>query len=237
MFLMMVAVVLCGYLVYAILSYEQYEPVIVYPKVGKVYGIDVSHHQEHIDWQRLKREAHIDGQPVSFVYIKATDGIDFIDSAYAYNYAEARTQGIACGSYHFYRPKVSSKLQAEFFLQHSSFQKGDLPPMLDVERLNDEQSIEAYKWGIIEWLSIVEKEYGVKPVLYTYDNLKINILNDVVFEQYPHWIAHYDVEQLEYQGPWCFWQFSEKGELPGIKGHVDLNVFNGTVEELQMLIK
>ena len=60
-------------------------------------------------------------------------------------------------------------------------------------------------------------------------------LTDSVFNLYPYWIAHYYVDSLHYRGPWAFWQHSDIGQLPGIKEKVDLNIFNGSYEELRAM--
>ena len=59
--------------------------------------------------------------------------------------------------------------------------------------------------------------------------------NDSIFDQYPYWIAHYYVDSLEYQGPWKFWQHTDVGRLPGIKGNVDFNIYNGSYYDLRQM--
>jgi lysozyme len=85
------------------------------------------------------------------------------------------------------------------------------------------------------WLDTVEKEYQVKPIIYTGYKFKIDYLNTPEFDAYPYWIAHYYVDKLEYKGKWAFWQHTDCGRISGIKGFVDCNIFNGTVEELIQL--
>ena len=41
-----------------------------HPSVGHVYGIDVSHHQDKIDWSQVRQWK---GHPIEFVYIKASE--------------------------------------------------------------------------------------------------------------------------------------------------------------------
>ena len=60
-------------------------------------------------------------------------------------------------------------------------------------------------------------------------------LSDEAFNQYPYWIAHYYVDSVRYEGKWDFWQHTDIGIVPGIEHDVDLNVFNGTLEELRSL--
>ena len=75
----------------------------------------------------------------------------------------------------------------------------------------------------------------MKPILYTSYKFKSRYLNDSVFNTYPYWIAHYYVDSVKYEGPWHFWQHTDVGNVPGIKEEVDLNVFNGSLEQLQAL--
>ena len=69
---------------------------------GNREGIDVSHYQGFIDWQRVAREGE-----VGYVYIKATEGNSLQDDTYTYNISEARKAGIKVGSYHFFRANVN----------------------------------------------------------------------------------------------------------------------------------
>jgi lysozyme len=113
-------------------------------------------------------------------------------------------------------------------------QAGDLPPVLDVEkdgRLPKKELREAVK----KWLDIIEKEYRVKPIIYTGHKFKMKYLNTPIFNNYPNWIAHYYIDSLEFNGNWSFWQHTDYGKVNGINGPVDCNVFNGSIEELMAL--
>ena len=200
-----------------------------------VYGIDVSHHQGAIDWELLRNQAAIDGHPLSFAFIKATEGSDVVDSRFQQNFGQARKYGIMRGAYHFYRTGTPAKQQAEHFIRHVQLEDGDLPPVLDVEVKPADVGIEDFRQGILEWLARVEQHYKVRPILYTYHSFHQQYMNDSVFNLYPYWIAHYYVDSVRYQGPWAFWQHSDSGSLPGIKGSVDLDLFRGSYEELLQL--
>ena len=208
---------------------------VVAPKGYMVRGIDVSHHQGTIDWELLRNEATINDQPLSFAFIKATEGSDIVDSRFKKNFAEAKKYGIMRGAYHFYRTTTPAKQQAEHFISHVELQPGDLPPVLDVEVAPLGVSAEAFRQGILEWLARVEQHYGVRPILYTYHAFRQQYLNDPVFDLYPYWIAHYHVDSVRYKGAWAFWQHADNGQLPGIKEKVDLNIFNGSYAQLQQL--
>ena len=201
----------------------------------KVHGFDVSHHQGKIDWDEVSalQQAPF---PVKFVFMKASEGGDFGDTAFEDNFREARAHGFIRGAYHFYNPKRDPVSQADFFIRTVKLEPGDLPPVLDIEKRGDDD--EQLRKSLKTWLNRVERHYGVKPILYTSYKFKKRYLNDSIFDSYPYWIAHYYVDSVEYRGQWKFWQHTDIGSLPGISARVDLNVFNGTLDELQdMTIK
>lgn len=165
--------------------------------------------------------------------MKASEGGDFSDTTFIHNFAEARKHGFIRGAYHFYNPKTDANRQADFFIRSVELEPGDLPPVLDIETRSDD--MDKLRKDLLIWLHRIEAFYRVKPILYTSYKYKTRFLNDSIFNTYPYWIAHYYVDSVEYQGPWKFWQHTDVGTLPGIQERVDLNVFNGTLEELQQM--
>ena len=208
---------------------------VSYPEGYEIHGIDISHHQGKIDWRTLRDKGLIDELPVRFVMIKATEGASRVDENYDENFRQAREYGFTRGAYHFYSVYSSAKDQAEFFIKHAKLEKGDLPPVLDVEHKPKNQTDEAFKASVLEWLKIIEDHYGVKPIIYTYYKFKMQYLSDKVFDSYPYWIAHYYVGKVEYTGPWKFWQHTDAGRLPGIHGEVDFNIYNGSFYDLRKM--
>ena len=200
---------------------------VSYPEGYEIHGIDISHHQGTIDWATLKDEAVIDERPIRFIMIKATEGANKIDENFKDNFYNAREYGFTRGAYHFYGTRSTAKAQAQFFISQVKLEKGDLPPVLDVEHKPSNQTDEEFKESVLEWLRIVENHYGVPPIVYTYYKFKLRYLNDSAFDAYPYWIAHYYVDKVEYEGAWKFWQHTDAGRLPGIKGDVDFNIYNG----------
>ena len=205
-----------------------------YPSGYDIHGIDISHHQGMIDWGRL-RTAMIDRSPVRFVMIKATEGGDYVDDKFEENFYNAREYGFIRGAYHFWSVLNGAREQAYFFLDKVHLEPGDLPPVLDVEVKPDNMSVEDFQMEILAWLHIVEDRYHVRPILYTYYKFKESYLNDARFEDYPYWIAHYYVPEVQYKGQWKFWQHTDVGRLPGINGYVDLDIYNGSNYDLEML--
>ena len=206
-----------------------------YPDGYEIHGIDISHYQGDIDWEVLRNQGMIDKCPVRFVMIKATEGTDRIDEKFKDNFEQALEYGFTRGAYHFYSVHSAAKDQAAFFIQNVKLQKGDLPPVLDVEHKPKNQNDDDFKKSVLQWLNTVEQHYGVKPIIYTYYKFKMRYLADQVFDQYPYWIAHYYVDSIEYRGAWKFWQHTDVGRLPGIKGYVDFNIYNGSYYDLRQL--
>jgi len=196
----------------------------------EVHGIDISHYQGEIDWELLthNREAKF---PIHFIFLKATEGGDHGDDTFTQNFGQARKYGFIRGAYHYFIPKTDAHKQADFFIRTVQLAKGDLPPVLDVETTG-KQSPQELKAAVKTWLDRVEAHYGVKPILYTSYKFKKRYLSDSIFNAYPYWIAHYYVDSVRYEGKWHFWQHTDVGTVPGIEEEVDLNVFNGTMEEL-----
>ena len=205
------------------------------PEGYEIHGIDISHYQGKIDWERLRNQGMIAGCPVRFVMIKATEGTDRIDPCFRENFEQAYEYGFTRGAYHFYSVHSKAEDQAAFFIRNVKLQNGDLPPVLDVEHKPKKQSDDEFRLSVLKWLDMVEDHYGVKPIIYTYYKFKMRYLADDVFDQYPYWIAHYYVDSIEYKGEWKFWQHTDVGRLPGIKGYVDFNIYNGSYYDLRQL--
>ena len=177
----------------------------------------------------------INKTPVRFVIVKATEGSTMIDENFKDNFFKARDYGFIRGAYHFYSTRSSARAQAQHFLDKVKLEKGDLPPILDVEHKPADRTEVEFQQDILTWLHIVEDRYHVKPILYTYRKFKEAHLNDKRFDGYPYWIAHYYVDKMDYKGQWKFWQHTDAGKLSGIKGYVDFNIYNGSYYDLKQL--
>jgi lysozyme len=195
----------------------------------EVHGIDVSHHQSYINWDSVALEG------IDFAFVKATEGMTFRDSLFEHNWSQIKSNSIKRGAYHFYRPAVSAHAQAEHFKNQVHLGEGDLPPVLDVEVIDGVSRVKLLT-GILNWLYLVEIHYGVRPILYT--NLKFyNKYLAGHFDEYPLWIARYNTRQptLACGREWQFWQYGNRGQLSGVNGDVDFNVFHGSWSQLDSL--
>jgi len=198
----------------------------------KIFGIDVSQYQGDISWGEVLT---INNEfPVDFIFIRATMGEKAKDSKFNSNWKEVKRNNKLRGAYHYFRPNENSIKQANNFINSVKLESGDLPPVLDIEEMPRNQSMDSLKSGLKRWLIHVEKHFKVKPVLYSGDKYFADFL-EKEFADYTLWIANYNFWVEKPKKHWNFWQFSEKGTINGINGPVDLNLFNGDIEELEGL--
>ena len=200
------------------------------PKGYNVYGLDISHHQGKIDWEKFANENPKEN-PISFIYMKACEGSDHKDTRFDINWEKAEKHGFTKGAYHYFSPHSTGLEQAKMFTETVKLKKGDLPPVIDVEEKPENTAIFLQELKI--FITKIEEHYGVKPIIYSGKKYKKRYLNDKFFERYPTWIAHYYVDSLEVDQNWTFWQCSDRGNLPGINRNVDINIFNGGLKELE----
>ena len=199
----------------------------------KTFGVDVSHYQGKIDWTKMHTIYNL--YPINFAFIRSTMGTSSIDETFEENWEGAKENNILRGAYHFYRPDENSTLQAQNFIAKVKLKNGDLPPVLDIETLPKTQSMDRLVEGIKNWCKIVEEHYDVKPIIYTSDKYFEDYLQNH-FEGYIIWIANYNFWVQEMKGHWDFWQFTEKATIDGVKRYkVDVNIYNGTVDDLEGL--
>ena len=178
-------------------------------------GIDISHYQGTIDWDEVARSAEI-----SYVYIKATEGESLQDDYYLTNVQGAHRAGLSVGSYHFYRPNATPQAQLENMTQVVHRQDQDLVPIIDIEREDSDEA--AFIDNLRQFIQLVERHYGKKPLLYTYHNF-YNRHFQGLFTNY-HWmIARYrsDAPWLNDGKTYIMWQYTQSGRIPGIRGKVD----------------
>lgn len=200
-----------------------------------VKGIDISHHNPILNWQAVL------DQNISFAYMKASEGTSLTDRNYSFNYELAKKTNIRVGSYHFYTFGLSGKEQAQHFLKTAKFGIGDLIPVIDVEHspANVYSKDEEYVALVIEELKVLENElyehFGVHPIIYTNkDCYKLYV--EKHFPDNILWMCDLHNEPSDKIKNWKIWQFSHKGELPGIDGNIDLNYYRNSFAEFKELL-
>ncbi len=198
-------------------------------------GIDVSHFQGQIDWKKVAASG------VSFAFIKATEGTTFQDPQFQANWAGARDVGIIRGAYHFFRTELPAQQQADFFLSTvgatplGAGGSSDLAPVLDCELPPQWESFDVEeRYRMMDtWLTTVQSALSLDPIIYLSPSFATDVLvNHEGLALWPLWVAHYTTQTVpRIPKPWKTWMFWQKGKkpVPGIKGAVDYNLFNGTV--------
>lgn len=195
-------------------------------------GIDVSKAQTTVAWPSVVGAGYV------FAYIKATDGQDYVDPDFKVNWTGAAQAGLLRGAYHFFRAEDSPSVQANFFWNTVNGMEtgaGELPLVVDIEEsMNQTNSIVLS--NLTQFLQDLQQLSGRQPMIYTYSNFW-NTLGSAGFGSYPLWIAEYTTAPAPILPngwtTWNFWQDSENGQVPGITGNVDLNVFNGSADALR----
>lgn len=189
-----------------------------------IHGIDVSRHNDRINWERV-RQVSADGIRLQFVFIKATEGATLSDKYFAKNWREAKKSNLRRGAYHFYHPTRDPLKQANNFIRRVDLSTGDFAPVVDFEVTNG-QSDETIINGLRLWLQTVEEHYQARPIIYTNGNLYRRYIKHNL-DEYPLWIADYSTKHLRsYDADKLYlWQHSQSGWVKGIRGQVDFNVF------------
>jgi lysozyme len=204
------------------------------PEKYAIHGIDVSYAQGKIDWQKVKAMEE-DSVHISFAFIKATEGLLTVDPYFQRNWREGPKAGIVCGAYHYFRPEKDGKWQARFFLQNVKIEKGDMPMVVDIERLYG-TTPEKMRAGLKDFLNLVDAKTHTKPIIYS----GLSFYRDYLagyFDDYNLWIAQYDQPELNIgQANWAFWQHSEKAKVNGINHVVDFDVFKGDSLEFRKML-
>ncbi len=181
-------------------------------------GIDISHYDGRVQFNEVEKSG------IDFVYLKATQGTDFIDPTYHEHVEALQTTRLLHGAYHYFQPNQDPIAQAQFFVSQVQDKEHILPPMLDVE-VSMGVDPEALQKSVQAWLAYIHKALNCRPVLYSYGDFWLAYLGEN-FNQYPFWLADYATKPNFPKGlkNWRLWQYTDKGQVPGIEGRVDRDV-------------
>jgi lysozyme len=208
-------------------------PLRVCAKGPVLEGIDVSVYQGDVAWAQVKASGRV------FAIARSSNGLLRQDTKFAANWPAMKQAGLVRGAYQYFRPAEDPKAQAEAILAAieaaGGLEAGDLPPVIDVET-TDNLAPAAVQAAAKTWVEVVEARIGRKPIVYTSSNMSGAIGTSLA--AYPLWVAHYTTQCPSLPDgwdAWRFWQRSDKGTVPGITGAVDLDGFDGTMEDLRAL--
>ncbi len=201
-----------------------------------VRGVDVSSYQGDINWDVLT------DQGINFAFIKATEGSAYKDAKFDENWKNAQQTDLYIGAYHFFSYDSSGKTQAENFISTVTPADNMLPPVIDIEYYGEynksPKKSEEVQSELSELLNLLEDHYKAKPIIYaTIKSYNMYISGN--FSDYPIWIRNvFTSPKLSDGNDWLFWQYTDRGRLNGYNGDekfIDLNVFNGSADELKNL--
>lgn len=197
---------------------------------ARLHGIDVSEFQGEIDWQAVQASG------VTFAYARALEGETIHDSRFAANWSGMKEAGVVRGAYDFYVAHDPPEAQVATFISLVTLEPGDLVPMVDIEKgsLGGKPAPADLVPNFHRYLELLAAHYKVTPFIYT-DPAFWNENLDDSFGGYPLWVADYGVDSPSLPRGWerwVIWQHSESGAVQGIAGAVDLDVFNGDLQDL-----
>jgi len=201
-----------------------------------IQGIDVARYQENVDFARARAAG------IHFVFMKATEGKDYIDPNFRVNWERARDAGMPRGAYHFMTWCSLASEQAAWFTQNVPYDPSALPPVLDLEWNNHSScKTKPNRADALEkirlMLDVMERHTGKLPIIYTDMNFHRDILEGEYFPN-AFWLRSTAAEPHErYKNrPWTFWQYTQTGVVPGVRGEVDRNVYYGSTEDWLMFL-
>jgi len=194
------------------------------PSSDMIYrGIDVSEWQGTIDYEEV-RDAGIE-----VVYIKASEGSDYIDHYFESNYRGAKEADLKVGFYHFVtaRSVEDAEEEARFFARVISGKEIDLRLAMDFESFGDLNVSEINEISEA-FLTTLEEVTGEGAVIYSDASNARDVFSRELAANYPIWVAEYFVEEPEDNGKWETWvgfQYTDRYIVSGISSRVDGDEF------------
>lgn len=205
-------------------------------------GIDVSHYQGDIQWNRVADSG------LAFCFIKATEGLSLADPHFQSNWSGSQAAGLLRGAYHFCQSGSDATAQAQLFYDtvssDATLGQQDLPPVLDLETLDGQSAKDTLQWALT-FLARTDALFGRQTVLYTdagfWEQLSALPGCDALAPR-PLWLAAYSATPRIPRPwtTWTFWQYSDGTAnagrpVPGVNGPVDQDWFAGSVSQLAAL--
>lgn len=204
-------------------------PVFAFPPSDSrlFQGIDVSEWQGEIDFEAVARSG------IEIVYIRASEGTDYIDPYFRDNYEEAKANGLRTGFYHFLTATNTEEAEAEarFFVANIKGTKPDCKLAMDFE-VFDGLAIDEINEISRVFLETVQKLSGKECVIYSDAYNARETFNEELAKRYPIWVADYFVEEPADNGKWSTWvgfQYTDRGRINGIGENVDRDYFTGGI--------
>ena len=223
--IMMIIVGIAGVLEFS--GYLYHNEILAQLAGYKTQGLDISHHQEKVNWTLVDKK-------YKFIILKATEGQNFLDTDFLYNWNNARLNGFVVGAYHFFTMTSSGAAQADFYISKVPDSDKTLPPIIDLEISTKKYKKKDVMKNLEEMVDKLEKHYKKRVIFY----VNYNTYNAYIKGEFPEnkiWITDYKYfPRIKEDNRWVIWQVSRRGRIDGIPGFTDKNVLRKgmTVEEL-----
>ena len=238
LFIILIFIVFECYKVYVlVINKEIFINDLLIDRDNSIIGVDISSHQGNVDMKILKE------QGIEFIYIKATEGSSFQDKNFSDNWQNAKNADLLSGAYHFFSYDSSGETQAENYINTVGDLKGRLIPAVDIEYYGDKENNPPKKEDVERELkafsNIIEKEYGIKPLIYTTCGIYDKYIKGS-FNEYKMWIASvYTPIYWNYRDDWYIWQYFNRGELDGYNDekYIDLNILKKDKNLEDLIVK
>ena len=197
---------------------------VVKPSNATAQGIDVSYHQGTIDWEKVKNSGQVD-----FAIIRCGIGMDQTnqdDTQWENNTSECERLGIPYGTFLYsYADTVEkARSEAQHVIRLVQGKNLTYPIYYDMEDNSVMNKIDSKTAGEIAqtFLNTLEANGCKNVAVYSSKSLFETKLTADIFNRYPRWVAHYN-DTCGYQGSYHMWQYTNKGQIDGITGNVDLD--------------
>lgn len=194
-----------------------------------VPGIDVSYYQGDIDWEQV-RGAGIEFAFVRVGYRRSGDGALGEDSMARQNLQGAKAAGLKVGAYFFSQATTAEEAREEaaFAIEILKDYELDLPLTYDWETVEGTARTDGMTrqtlTECIEAFCTEAEKAGYDTMVYFNRDLSKSLLDIRELKGRPVWFAMYD----SYPDAPCkpdYWQYTDEGQIPGIEGNVDLNLY------------
>lgn len=201
-------------------SQVELQTVSIYPPNDTVFGIDVSHYQGKIDFEKID-------STIKFVIIKVSEGDRKVDPKFDYNWNNCK---LIKGGYHFFRPQISGRKQALLYLSKIKLDSGNIRPIIDVEHTsfwNKKKNRVIGIKNLKEMIQVIKDSTCLDPIIYTGGFFWDYYILPYYKNPHTFWVADYrhsKFPKVPKDSSYVIWQFTCRGKVNGIKGYVDKNI-------------
>lgn len=187
-------------------------------------GIDISHYNNEPTWEELE---------VDFVIMKATEGGTYTDPTFRPRLEKCKKAGIKAGAYHYYRGSVSTDKEFNNF-KNAVGRDIDIIPVVDIEKMPEGVTKDQFLSKLIDFISMLEQEYGTVPIIYAKPDFYKKNLKDVMETNWPdhlYWLGE-GWEPYEEYGVGASIYQAQIRTVKGVKGKVDYNELHCPLERI-----